>query len=66
MKMKKPKNGENLPIRNSTAEFLIFAKETGGAALLVSCLRHFVLAPGLSVAVDSCSMGVFRLARGLQ
>jgi len=26
-KSEKPRNGDNLPIRNSTAEFLIFAKE---------------------------------------
>ena len=30
--MKKPKDGENLPIRNSTAEFLIFAMEARGEA----------------------------------
>ena len=33
--MKKPQNGENLPIRNSTAEFLIFAKETGADTIAV-------------------------------
>ena len=35
MKMKKPQNGENLPIRNSTAEFLIFAKEAGADTIAV-------------------------------
>ena len=35
MKMKKPQNGENLPIRNSTAEFLIFAKEAGADTITV-------------------------------
>ena len=35
MKMKKPQNGENLPIRNSTAEFLIFAKESGADTIAV-------------------------------
>ena len=33
--MKKPQNGENLPIRNSTAEFLIFAKEAGADTIAV-------------------------------
>ena len=33
--MKKPQNGENLPIRNSTAEFLIFAKEAGADTITV-------------------------------
>ena len=33
--MKKPRNGENLPIRNSTAEFLIFAKEAGADTIAV-------------------------------
>ena len=35
MKMKKPRDGENLPIRNSTAEFLIFAKEAGADTIAV-------------------------------
>ena len=35
MKMKKPQDGENLPIRNSTAEFLIFAKEAGADTIAV-------------------------------
>lgn len=35
MKMKKPQNGENLPIRNSTVEFLIFAKEAGADTITV-------------------------------
>ena len=35
MKMKKPQNGENLPMRNSTAEFLIFAKEAGADTIAV-------------------------------
>ena len=33
--MKKPQNGENLPIRNSTAEFLVFAKEAGSDTIAV-------------------------------
>ena len=33
--MKKPQDGENLPIRNSTAEFLIFAKEAGADTIAV-------------------------------
>ena len=33
--MKKPQNGENLPIRNSTAEFLIFAKEAEADTIAV-------------------------------
>ena len=35
MKMKKPQNGENLPIRNSTAEFLVVAKEAGADTIAV-------------------------------
>lgn len=31
----KPQNGENLPIRNSTAEFLIFAKDAGADTISV-------------------------------
>ena len=31
MKRKKPENGDELPIRNSTAEFLVFAKDNGKA-----------------------------------
>ena len=33
--MKRPRGGENLPIRNSTAEFLIFAKEAGADTIAV-------------------------------
>ena len=33
--MKKPQDGVNLPIRNSTAEFLIFAKEAGADTIAV-------------------------------
>ena len=35
MKQKKPQDGENLPIRNSTAQFLIFAKEAGASTISV-------------------------------
>ena len=35
MKRRKPTNGDNLPIRNSTAEFLIFAKDAGADTISV-------------------------------
>ena len=35
MKRKKPENGDELPIRNSTAEFLVFAKDNAADTIAV-------------------------------
>ena len=35
MKNRKPENGDELPIRNSTAEFLVFAKDNAADTIAV-------------------------------
>ena len=35
MKRRKPENGDELPIRNSTAEFLVFAKDNAADTIAV-------------------------------